>query len=63
MSYKKLAIWQLSKELVIDIHKMTLNNLPKFEMFKWVIKLEDLRSQQGQILSKDTEEEGINKNL
>lgn len=34
MSYKKLEIWQLARELVIDIHKMTLNKLPKFEMFK-----------------------------
>ena len=34
MSYKKLEIWQLARELVIDIHKMTLNELPKFEMFE-----------------------------
>ncbi len=34
MSYKKLEIWQLVRELVIDIHKMTLNKLPKFEMFE-----------------------------
>ena len=34
MSYKKLEIWQLARELVIDIHKMTLNKLPKFEMFE-----------------------------
>ncbi len=34
MSYKKLEIWQLSREIVIDIHKMTLNNLPKFEMYE-----------------------------
>ena len=34
MSYKKLEIWQLSRELVIDIHKMTLNKLPKFEMYE-----------------------------
>ena len=33
MSYKKLEIWQLSRELVIEIHKMTLS-LPKFEMFE-----------------------------
>ena len=32
MSYKKLEIWQLARELVIDIHKMTLTKLPKFEM-------------------------------
>ena len=34
MSYKKLEIWQLARELVIDIHKMTLTKLPKFEMFE-----------------------------
>lgn len=34
MSYKKLEIWMLARELVIDIHKMTLNELPKFEMYE-----------------------------
>jgi len=34
MSYKKLQIWQLARELVIDIHKMTLTKLPKYEMFE-----------------------------
>jgi four helix bundle protein len=34
MSYKKLDIWKLARELVIDIHKMTLVKLPKFEMFE-----------------------------
>ena len=34
MSYKKLQIWQLARELVIDIHRMTLTKLPKFEMFE-----------------------------
>ena len=34
MSYKKLEIWQLSRTLVIDVHKMTLTKLPKFEMFE-----------------------------
>lgn len=33
MSYRKLEIWQLAKELVIDIHRMTLQ-LPQFEMFE-----------------------------
>lgn len=33
MSYKKLEIWQLSRELVIEIHKMSLE-LPKFEMYE-----------------------------
>ena len=34
MSYRKLEVWQLSRTLVIDIHKMTLTKLPKFEMFE-----------------------------
>jgi four helix bundle protein len=34
MSYKKLEIWKLTRELVIDIHTMTLDRLPKFEMFE-----------------------------
>ncbi len=32
MSYKNLEIWQLVRDLVIDIHKMTLSKLPAFEM-------------------------------
>ena len=34
MSYRKLEIWQIARKLVIDIHKMTLYKLPKFEMFE-----------------------------
>ena len=34
MSYKRLKVWQLARELVIDIHAMTLHNLPKYEMFE-----------------------------
>jgi four helix bundle protein len=34
MSYKNLEIWQLARELVVDIHKMTLDSLPKHEMFE-----------------------------
>lgn len=34
MSYRNLEIWKLSRELVIDIHKMTLTSLPKFEMYE-----------------------------
>jgi len=40
MSYKKLEIWQLARELVIGIHKMTLEKLPKFGMYEegWQIR-------------------------
>jgi four helix bundle protein len=34
MSYKSLELWQLARELVRDIHQMTLENLPKFERFE-----------------------------
>jgi len=34
MSYRNLEIWELARGLVVDIHLMTLNNLPKFEMFE-----------------------------
>ena len=34
MSYRDLEIWKLAKELSIEIHRMTLQNLPKFEMFE-----------------------------
>lgn len=34
MSYKKLVIWQNARELVLDIHKMTLNKWPQFELYE-----------------------------
>jgi four helix bundle protein len=34
MSYKNLDVWQLACSLVVDIHNMTLDQLPKFEMFE-----------------------------
>jgi len=33
MSYKNLEIWKLSREIVIDIHNMSLE-LPAFEMYE-----------------------------
>jgi len=35
MIVKNLEIWQLAKELVIDIHKMPLSELPKFERMNY----------------------------
>ena len=32
--YKKLKVWQLAKELVAEIHGMTLTKLPKFELYE-----------------------------
>jgi four helix bundle protein len=34
MSYKKLEIWQKARQLVIDIHKMPLRELPRFELYE-----------------------------
>ena len=34
MSYRNLDIWKLSRDLVADIHKMSLTKLPKFEMYE-----------------------------
>ena len=34
MSYRNLEICKLVRELVIEIHDMTLNELPKFEQFE-----------------------------
>jgi four helix bundle protein len=32
--YKNLEVWQLARELVIEIHQMTQTGLPKFETFE-----------------------------
>lgn len=32
--YKKLRIWEQARELVIEIHRMTLTALPKFETYE-----------------------------
>ena len=34
MSYKKLEIWQIADDLVVQIHQVTLNELPVFEMYE-----------------------------
>jgi four helix bundle protein len=34
MSYRDLEIWQMARDLSIDIHRMTLRELPKFEMYE-----------------------------
>ena len=33
-SYRDLEIYRLSKKLAVDVHRMTLEELPKFEMFE-----------------------------
>jgi four helix bundle protein len=34
MSYRTLEIWQLAREVSIEIHRMTLESLPKVEMYE-----------------------------
>lgn len=34
MSYKKLEIWERARKVSVAIHKMTLTELPKFEMYE-----------------------------
>ena len=33
-SYNSLGIYQLAQELAIEIHRMSLSDLPKFEMYE-----------------------------
>ena len=51
MNYKDLEIWQLSRKLVIELHKMSLD-LPKFvqrtpseKCMKKAVRLEDQANQ------------------
>jgi four helix bundle protein len=34
VSYRNLEIWSLSRALTTDIHRMTIHDLPKFEMYE-----------------------------
>jgi len=34
MSYRTLEIWRLARDLSIEIHRMTLESLPKLEMYE-----------------------------
>lgn len=34
MSYRDLEIWQLARALTSDVHRMTIHELPKFEMYE-----------------------------
>jgi four helix bundle protein len=34
MSYRDLEIWKLARQVAIAVHPMTLQNLPKFEMYE-----------------------------
>ncbi len=32
--YEDMELYKLAKQMVVEIHKMTLNELPKFEMYE-----------------------------
>ena len=34
MNYEDLEIWKIANELVLQIQELTINDLPKFEMFE-----------------------------
>jgi four helix bundle protein len=34
VSYRNLEVWELARELSLEVHRMTLTALPKFEMFE-----------------------------
>ena len=34
MSYKDIEVWRLANDLVIEVHNLTINDLPKFEMYE-----------------------------
>ena len=34
MSYRELEIWKIARDLMTDIHCMTVNKLPKFETYE-----------------------------
>src|ERR671930_460080 len=34
MSYRDLEIWKLARQIAIAVHRMTIQELPKFEMFE-----------------------------
>jgi len=34
MSYKNLEVWKITRDLVMDIHHLTLKKLPAFEMYE-----------------------------
>jgi four helix bundle protein len=34
MSYRQVEVWQLARELTVDIHRMTLECLPRLELYE-----------------------------
>src|SRR3954454_20960555 len=34
MSYRDLEVWKLARDVAVAVHRMTLHELPKFEMYE-----------------------------
>jgi four helix bundle protein len=34
MNYRDLEIWKLARQVAVAVHRMTLQNLPKFEIYE-----------------------------
>jgi len=34
MNYEDLEIWKIANEMVLQIHQLTINDIPKYEMFE-----------------------------
>ena len=34
MSYKNLEVWKLARDLSVEVHQMSVEKLPKFEMYE-----------------------------
>ena len=34
MNYRHLKIWKLADEIIADIHRMTLDEIPRFEIYE-----------------------------
>jgi len=58
-SYSDLEIYVLAKELAVRVHKMTLEELPKFEMYEEGGQISVPQNQSCQLLLRDTGEDAI----
>jgi len=50
LSYKKLEVWRLARDVSIRVHRMTLDRLPKFEVYEENTLIPGPPNQSGQTL-------------
>jgi len=61
MNYKDLEVWKKARELVLGIHCMTVEDLPKFEMYETGSQIRrSMKSVRANIVE-GTEEDVINR--